>query len=238
MLIPQEIKISDCAFIDIETVAKTPNQQDLEVFKKYYLKEEVEDYQLYDKFLESCALYAELGEVSCVTIGYVIANDIITKSYVGNDELTILQDSMKSIHTISKNRKLIVAHNLKKFDHPFLVKRCSILGVRIPQCLESYGKKPWDYKNFIDTYDVWTCGQFGSKGSMAALCNAYGIPSPKDEGDGSDVGQWFRAGQFDKIGSYCGRDVEALARLFNAMNEDTIELNHTPKEMSIYNKLL
>lgn len=107
----------------------------------------------------------------------------------------------------------IVGHNIRSFDHPYIVKRALICGVKIPDVFPRHGDPSWK-SNVKDTMEMWTGKQsrFGDKDSFISqdkLCKLRGA-SGKGDMDGSGVLALFRAGKHAEIGSYNIKDVRDL----------------------------
>ena len=61
-----------------------------------------------------------------------------------------------------------------------------INGLIIPDILDNSGKKPWEVK-LLDTMDLWKFGDYKNYTSLDLLTSVLGIPTPKDDIDGSMV---------------------------------------------------
>jgi hypothetical protein len=92
-----------------------------------------------------------------------------------------------------------------------------INGIQLPTILDIAGKKPWEV-NFLDTLELWKFGDFKSYTPLNLLTHVLGIPSPKDDIDGSQVWSvyWIEK-DLDRIMRYCEKDVEALANVYRRM---------------------
>ena len=103
-----------------------------------------------------------------------------------------------------------IGHNIKRFDIPFLCKRLILNGLEIPEQFKVYGKKPWEL-TFIDTAEVWSFGAWQeSFTSLDILTTALGIPTPKSDIDGSQVGEvYWQDEDYKRIADYCEKDVAA-----------------------------
>ena len=85
----------------------------------------------------------------------------------------------------------------------------------LPKLLQLQGLKPWDVKH-IDTMDLWKFGDVKNFSSLNLLAHVLGIPSPKDDIDGSQVAKTFyEKKDLEKIINYCKKDVITLARVYN-----------------------
>jgi predicted PolB exonuclease-like 3'-5' exonuclease len=110
-------------------------------------------------------------------------------------------------------RKLC-AHNGKEFDFPYLGRRFVINGIRLPAPLSDLqGKKPWEVR-LEDTMQLWKFGDYKSYTSLDLLTAVLGIPTPKDDIDGSMVGKVFWEDKdYARIAHYCEKDVVATAQV-------------------------
>lgn len=116
---------------------------------------------------------------------------------------------------------VLVGHNIKKFDMPFINVRCVCNGLKVMPGFKMFGVKPWESRH-IDTLEVWTGGVFGSSqsGSIESICNALGIESPKAEFSGAQVSEIYYSNEADameRIAKYCERDVLATTLAFSIM---------------------
>ena len=108
---------------------------------------------------------------------------------------------------------MLVAHNGKEFDFPYLCRRMLINGIHIPSILDVSGKKPWE-TNFIDTMELWKFGDYKNYTSLNVLAKCFGIPSPKDDIDGSMVGHtYWQQNDLERIATYCKKDIVTTAQL-------------------------
>jgi DNA polymerase elongation subunit (family B) len=108
---------------------------------------------------------------------------------------------------------VLCAHNGKEFDFPYICRRMLIHGIKLPAQLQIAGKKPWEV-NHIDTMELWKFGDYKSYTSLSLLTAIFDIPTPKDDIDGSQVGNvyWIDK-QLERICTYCQKDVIATAQL-------------------------
>ena len=169
------------------------------------------------------------------------------KSFYGKDEKKILEDFKSFLDTktgkidgygnlidksgkrifdnngnkVSKERLLhyIAAHNGKEFDIPYMCRRYLVNQIALPQMLEIRGKKPWEILHLIDTMEMWKFGDNKNFTKLELLCNIFDIPTPKDDIDGSQVGEVFwEEENYDRIAIYCEKDVIATAQLMLKYN--------------------
>jgi hypothetical protein len=89
-----------------------------------------------------------------------------------------------------------------------------INGVALPAILNISGKKPWEI-NFIDTLELWKFGDYKNYTSLKLLTAVFGIPTPKDDIDGSQVATvYYNEKNVNRIALYCQKDVLATAQVF------------------------
>ena len=61
--------------------------------------------------------------------------------------------------------------------------------------------------------------------SLDYWCRRFGIASPKGEGiDGSQVGDFYRAGRLHEIAKYCLRDAEATGSMYKKLEHTLVDL--------------
>ncbi|MBS1760114.1 MAG: 3'-5' exonuclease [Bacteroidetes bacterium] len=172
-------------------------------------------------------IYAEFGKIVCISCGFV-SNDgnkgkIILKSFFGDDEVTLLTDFTEMLNKWSAGEpKQLCAHNGKEFDFPYMCRRLVINNLPIPSILNVSGKKPWEV-NFIDTLELWKFGDFKNYTSLALLAHSLGIPTPKDDIDGSMVWKvYWEEKNLQRIATYCQKDVVTVAQILLRINGEPI----------------
>jgi len=88
-----------------------------------------------------------------------------------------------------------------------------INGIEIPEALKISGRKPWEVRH-LDTMELWKFGDYKSYTSLKLLAKVLGIPSPKDDIDGSMVNSVYWADKdLDRIVEYCQKDVATLTQI-------------------------
>jgi 3'-5' exonuclease len=108
---------------------------------------------------------------------------------------------------------LLCAHNGKEFDFPYIARRMLINRLPLPEILNLQGKKPWEVQH-LDTMDLWRFGDYKSYTSLSLLTAVFGIPTPKDDIDGSQVYEiYWKENDLERIAVYCQKDTLAVAQL-------------------------
>jgi len=224
-------EIEKILFIDIETVPVTYKYSDLDETskdlwnKKWQYNKDISPEQQYNK----AGIYAEFAKVVCIGLGYYNQKKFRVKVIASDNEVEILNQFSELLKThFNTYSHLLCAHNGKEFDFPFLCRRFLINNLALPKILQIQGLRPWEVKH-IDTMDLWKFGDVKNFSSLNLLAHVLGIPSPKDEMDGSMVGKTFyEEKDLEKIAKYCKKDVITLARVYNRfagsgnLNDDDI----------------
>ena len=232
------IKVEDVMFLDIETVPESssyvllnPAMQNL--WDKKSRQFRTPDQTAQDVY-ERAGIYSEFGKIICISVGLIREKNPFIfrlKSFFGKDEKLLLSEFSGMLSKFSRNHKesLLCAHNGKEFDFPYIARRMIINGLIIPEILDNAGKKPWEIK-LLDTMDLWKFGDYKNYTSLDLLTSVLGIPTPKDDIDGSMVaGIYYNEDNLQRIVQYCEKDILAIGRvLLRFMNlpgidEDKIE---------------
>lgn len=226
----EKIALDHILFLDIETVPETENFHELDPVKQELFATKTQ-YQRKDdfspeEFYERAGIWAEFGKIICISVGYfTLKSDIRhfrVTSFFG-EETKILKDFSNLLNNhFSQPQHLLCGHNAKEFDFPFIARRMLIHGIQIPQKLNLFGKKPWEVPH-LDTMELWKFGDYKTFTSLKLLTNVLGIPSPKDDIDGSEVGKVFYIDKdLDRIITYCEKDVIAVAQVFLKMRREDL----------------
>jgi len=220
----QKIKINKILFLDIETVSAVEKfellsntMQELWSLKasQRYANEDKSPAELY----RHAGIYAEFGKIVCISCGFFTKSDhdstFRIKSFSGDDEEKILKDFAELLdNEFSSADHRLCAHNGKEFDFPYMARRMLICGVRLPNILDTPGKKPWEV-NHIDTLELWKFGDYKNYTSLKLLTAIFNIPTPKDDIDGSMIYDvYYKEKNLERIVVYCQKDVVAIARLY------------------------
>ena len=140
---------------------------------------------------------------------------LVLKSFHGDDEKDVLLRFYDLLHKWgSEGQKYLCAHNGKDFDFPYPCRRMVIHGMKLSSVLNLSGKKPWDIPH-LDTMELWKFGEYKSYISLNLLAHALGIATPKDDIDGSQVGDvyWVQR-DLSRIVTYCQKDVVTVAQVY------------------------
>lgn len=215
----------DLLFIDIETVAATPDYNTLDerlkeqwARKAAFLKREPgrTDEEV---FHDRAGIYAEFGKIICIAVAKFCDQEsgelgLRTKVYAGHDEKAVLSDFKTMIEKLDSSTLRLCAHNGKEFDFPYLCRRMLINGIPLPAALNLSGKKAWEVQH-LDTMEMWKFGDHKNFTSLDLLAAIFDIPSSKKDMDGSQVNTvYYQENNLEKISTYCRGDVVVMAQLF------------------------
>lgn len=210
-------KLENILFLDIETIPSTYAYQDLnETTKELWNKKwAYSKDQTPEQHYAKAGIYAEFAQVLVIGLGFYHNGTFRVKAISNSNEKSLLEEFSELLekHFNTPNH-LLCAHNGKEFDFPFLCRRFLINNLPLPKILQLQGLKPWEVKH-IDTMDLWKFGDVKNFSSLNLLAHVFGIPSPKDDIDGSMVAKtYYEDKQLEKIVTYCKKDVITLARVY------------------------
>ncbi len=216
------IDISNILFLDIETVPQHPAYENLDERFKVLWDKKAENIRRKDddnpvSLYPRAGIYAEFGKIVCISFGYFRNDTFRVKSFYSHDEAQLLRDFAKLLNDhFSGGNYVLCGHNGKEFDFPFIARRMLINKIRLPEHLNIAGKKPWEIKH-LDTMELWKFGDFKNYTSLDLLAAIFGIPSPKDDIDGSDVWRvYWQENDLERIKTYCQKDVVTLMQLMRS----------------------
>lgn len=222
----KDILIENVLFLDIETTPNAQHMRDLvEDEKREWSRKcmaiRQSNYENDSALFESKAtLYPEFAKVICISIGMIREGILYIKSFSNEKEIDLLNEFVTMLNG-TKEGTVLCAHNGKNFDFPFLCKRIMINKIPMPALLNVYGKKPWEITH-LDTREIWGNGGKDSA-SLSTLCYVFGIPTPKDDIDGSQVKRvYYEEKDLPRIVKYCQKDVVATVNVLLTMRYDII----------------
>lgn len=217
----KKLNLEHILFLDIETVPQHKSFHELDddykalyADKTRYLRK---DEHTPEEYYERAGIWAEFGKIVCISVGYFkITGDnrsFRTTSFHG-DEASLLKQFKNLLEThFTSSRHLLCAHNGKEFDFPYIARRMIVNNIELPYKLNLFGKKPWEVPH-LDTLDLWKFGDYKHYTSLKLLTKILGIPSPKDDIDGSQVRSvFYDEGDIDRIVTYCEKDTLAVAQI-------------------------
>jgi predicted PolB exonuclease-like 3'-5' exonuclease len=219
----QQIDLTQILVLDIETVPQYPSFTDLPENWQYLWSKKAATLRNLESQSESdvyprAGIYAEFGKIICISCGFFSSAgrsyQFRVKSFYGDDEAKILSEfNHMLLRHFSDPANSLCAHNGKDFDYPYIARRCLLNGLEIPDLLNTAGKKPWEIK-LLDTMELWKFGDYKNFTSLELLAASFGIPTPKDDIDGSMVWTvYWNDKDIERIKKYCEKDVITVAQL-------------------------
>ena len=216
-----KINLEHLVFLDIETVPEQQEYGNLDDAKKtlwaektaYRRKDEISA----EEFYENAGIWAEFGRIICISVGYFHfkgnSRHFRVTSFSGEEGELLKEFSALLKGHFNAPKYLLCAHNGKEFDFPYIARRMIINGISLPPKLNLFGKKPWEVPH-LDTMELWKFGDFKHYTSLKLMAHVLGIPSPKEDIDGSMVRQVYYEDQdLDRIIKYCEQDVITVAKI-------------------------
>jgi 3'-5' exonuclease len=224
------LNLEHILFLDIETVPQHPHFSDLDELTKqlwdqktqYQRKDEFTPEEFYDR----AGIWAEFGRIVCISVGYFKLEGEVRKFRVTTfhgEEALLLKEFKNLVEThFNRPYHLLCAHNGKEFDFPYIARRMIILGIDLPFKLNLFGKKPWEVPH-LDTLELWKFGDYKTFTSLKLMAHVLGIPSPKDDIDGSEVRNvYYEENDIDRIIRYCEKDTTTVAQILLRLRNDSI----------------
>jgi predicted PolB exonuclease-like 3'-5' exonuclease len=188
-------------FFDIETVPTEQSLQDNGLLDSQIKLDEAE-------LLKKLSLSAATARILC--LAYAVdppADSPVT--VLEGEEKAIIQNFWK----LALDVNLFVGHNILDFDLRFIWQRSIIHQIKPPRDLPftRFRNAP-----IFDTMQEWS--KWGREHvSLDTLSKALGIPSPKENLDGSKVYPYYRAGKLTEIYEYCKRDVDTARQVYRRL---------------------
>jgi uncharacterized protein YprB with RNaseH-like and TPR domain len=232
-----KLNLEHILFLDIETVPQHQEFSELDGTAQLLWEQKTQhqrkDEFTPEEFYDRAGIWAEFGKIVCISVGYFAHKgehrNFRVTSFHG-DETQILKQFKQLLQDhFSQVKHLLCAHNGKEFDFPYIARRMVINGINLPYKLDLFGKKPWEVPH-LDTMELWKFGDYKHYSSLKLLSYVLGIPSPKEDMDGSMVKDvFYKENDIDRIVTYCELDVVTTAQVFlrlrneELLNDDEIK---------------
>lgn len=225
-----KINLAHILFLDIETVPEFEGYLELDDTKRE-LWEHKSQYQRKDEFTaeefyDRAGIWAEFGKIICISVGYFhfkgSARSFRVTTFHGA-EAKLLKEFKNLLEThFNEAKYLLCAHNGKEFDFPYIARRMIINRIDLPHKLDLFGKKPWEIPH-LDTMELWKFGDYKHYTSLKLLAHILGIPSPKEDIDGSKVREvYYKEKDVERIILYCERDVVTIAQVLLRLRNEAL----------------
>lgn len=215
----------DLLMIDIETVPQVPDFNQLTpdwqvLFVDKISKTMPENLTIETAYRQRAGILAEFARVICISTGFFYEDKsgnicLKLKSIYGDDEVTVLKEFIELVKKFEAHNRNFKfgGHNIREFDIPFLCRRMLINGIQLPPSFQLHGAKPWEI-NMVDTLQWWKFGDYKNYISLHLLASVLGIPTSKNDIDGSMVQDvYYLDKDIERIVRYCQRDVVVVAQV-------------------------
>ena len=188
-------------YFDIETVPTDKSLQENGLLDAQIKLEEPE-------LIKKLSLSAATAKIICLC--YAIDPPADGPIQVLQGEET---DIIKNFWKLAVDCNLFVGHNILDFDLRFIYQRSIIHQIKPSRDIPftRFRNAP-----IYDTMQEWS--KWGREHvSLDTLSKALGIPSPKENLDGSKVYPYYRAGKLPEIIEYCKRDVDSVRQVYKRL---------------------
>jgi hypothetical protein len=220
----QVTALENLFLIDIETVSEKEDFQLLddewqELWTEKISKSLPPNVTPEEYYPVRAAILAEFAKVVCISFGYFKKENnewqLRIKSLYSENETEVLKNFVSTLQKFHTNNHqwIFTGHNIKEFDVPFLCRRLLINNISIPTFIDFQNMKPWETP-VLDTLHLWRFGDYKHYTSLKLLAATLGIPSPKDDIDGSQVGNvYWKEKNLERIAIYCEKDVATVGNV-------------------------
>lgn len=217
-------------FLDIETVPQFASYEEVPTIEKIYWEEKTayqrKEGETPEAFYERAGIWAEFGKIICLTVGYFTSasasRQFRLKTFSGPEYEILMGFKSLLDRYFSTLKHRLCAHNGKEFDFPYIARRMLVNHIQLPKLLALFDAKPWEVPH-IDTLHLWRFGDYKHYTSLKLMAHVLGIPSPKDDIDGSQIAQvYYQDKDIDRIITYCEKDVITIAQLYLRLQNHTL----------------
>ncbi len=214
-----QLNIEKILFLDIETVPMVSDYDKLpDNFRRLWdkkaerIKQNEDDTP--DVVFNRAGIYSEFGKIICISAGFIKDGKFRVKSFYSDNESELLNGFAELLNKhYNKPDNLLCGHNGKEFDFPYIARRMLVNGIKLPNILNTAGRKPWEVSH-LDTMELWKFGDRKNYTSLELLASIFGIPTPKDDIDGSMVADvYYKEKDLERIAVYCQKDTLTVAQL-------------------------
>jgi len=188
-------------FFDIETVPTDHALKENGLLEAQIKLDESE-------LIKKLSLSAATAKIICLC--YAVEPSLINSIEVLQGEET---EIIKNFWKLATDCNLFVGHNILDFDLRFIYQRSVIHQIKPSRDIPftRFRNAP-----IYDTMQEWS--KWGREHvSLDTLSKALGIPSPKENLDGSKVYPYYRAGKLPEIIEYCKRDVDSVRQVYKRL---------------------
>jgi len=188
-------------FLDIETV---PTDQSLQASGLLEPQIQLDEAEL----LKKLSLSAATAKILCLCYAIEPPAGSPVETLQGDE-----QEIIKGFWKLVADCNLFVGHNILDFDLRFIYQRSIIHQIKPSRDIPftRFRNAP-----IFDTMQEWS--KWGREHvSLDSLSKALGVPSPKENLDGSKVYPYYRAGKLAEICAYCKCDVDSVRQVYRRL---------------------
>ena len=215
-------------YFDIETTGKFNTYTDLKLnnireahnFKKRYERRgntTMIEKTVDESYRQNAMFFAEYALTISFSYGYYNKGSFIIKSisldgHGRKYEAELIKKINDVFIKVDEIGLIPCGQNIKGFDIPFLYKKFLEYNLRIPECIKTLDKKPWEIM-VVDTTTLWKSSGWDTS-SIDEIGQTLGLDNPKDDIDGSQVWEIFwDEKDINRIERYCEKDVKILPEI-------------------------
>jgi 3'-5' exonuclease len=212
-----ESQLKTMLFFDIETCGRYSSYEEL-------LQNDPEGAHIWEKkskrlnygnpakgWDEKVALFPEFGRIVCLSYGIWKNGEMAVSTIADDDEEKMMKLIAGLFHKAGANGLQPTGWNIKNFDIPWVQRKLIMHGITVPQAVSTHNKKPWEV-SIIDLKEMWK-GFSSLDVTFEEAAYSLGIPTPKDDIDGSQVHENYWLGNIERIKTYCEKDVKTMILL-------------------------
>ena len=166
-----------------------------------------------EDWLERAALDPLTGQVLAVGIAF---GDWKPEVWTDLSEADLLAKTISAIDVHLREER-VIGYNIKRFDFPFLVRRCWINGINVPHRIfweTDTGQVKW-HSYIVDIMQRWQLGQVEIKGQSLKAIAKRVLGKDKSD-DGKNFAEVF-AQDRERALEYCRNDIELTRELAKRM---------------------
>jgi hypothetical protein len=199
--------------LDIETVGQKPEeipQRALDYLLRALERDRPDPPELErrrEDFFSRLGLDPTTGRIVCV--GVLDSESSIERTFSQEDERELLESFWRWLD--GERPSLFVTFNGRRFDVPYLHVRSAIHGIDPPFVIPLGSFSHFDVREALEGEDR------RRRGGLDYFCAVFGVPSPKTEMDGTQVGQAYQEGRIEDIERYCLADCRATLALYRRL---------------------
>jgi len=160
-----------------------------------------------DKWIADAALDATTGQIAIIGLLTKDGTKMLRADKMNEAQMLTEFWRMQALPDFN----VIVGHNLRNFDMPFIIRRSFIHGIGLPLGILHKNRLT---EKFVDTMELWGAGERNAMISLDTLARALGVG--QKTGSGSEFGAMWEADK-DKAVEYCANDLELTRRVAERM---------------------